>query len=537
MQPTKLDRTVAGGLIALAVVWVAGWLPHYLTWPWWIDLDTYDWIARGWGLGRVPYRDVAVFNSPGQIQVFWLLGTTLGWGRPSLVYAFDATLLALFALGLCLWSRRRLGRLLPGLLALVMLLAYYLDQDYRNVAQRDWQGPLLAAVGLLVLQSGRGRPAILIAATLAALACLIRPHVILFVPAYAISLWQFGEAAHFNPARRRVLLMFGGTFALVVLFATLPLMTAGALGGLAAMRETAYGSRYAQLGRFQPLIVFGWQLGFLPPDASLREPLGWLRQLDRLKLAVVLVASLALCFRTPRSDDTRRVWWAWLAAGACLLFYAPAHPMRHLYLTHPLRIVVAINFALMAHWVLQRVPRPGPRALVLALLIAIAALPGWPRYWSVDRSTDALSRFGRSAEPSVVPVGAEDHFAPRDTRSPYTWTDYRQTLSTIRSLGTSDTIVFNLLRNVPFPAINGPTGRPTLLDAEGGIAFLYLVNPAREAAFASNVWQAPSGSLVICDFDQPTFTPDLELPKLRAAVRQNYQRLARHGAFEIWRKP
>jgi len=68
-----LGVPLSGLLITLCVVMLAGWLPHYLTWPWWADLDTLATIAQGWDAGIRPYRDVALFNFPGQIELFWLL--------------------------------------------------------------------------------------------------------------------------------------------------------------------------------------------------------------------------------------------------------------------------------------------------------------------------------------------------------------------------------------------------------------------------------------------------------------------------------
>ena len=43
----------------------AGWLPHYLTWPWWPDIDSFAAIAQGWDAGIRPYRDVSIFMAHG----------------------------------------------------------------------------------------------------------------------------------------------------------------------------------------------------------------------------------------------------------------------------------------------------------------------------------------------------------------------------------------------------------------------------------------------------------------------------------------
>jgi hypothetical protein len=41
-----LGVPLSGLLITLCVVMLAGWLPHYLTWPWWADLDTLASVRR-----------------------------------------------------------------------------------------------------------------------------------------------------------------------------------------------------------------------------------------------------------------------------------------------------------------------------------------------------------------------------------------------------------------------------------------------------------------------------------------------------------
>ena len=59
-------------------------------------------------------------------------------------------MVGLFGVVLAIWSRRVLGAFLPGLVAYGAFLGYYLNLDYSVVAQRDWHGPVLAVLGLLV---------------------------------------------------------------------------------------------------------------------------------------------------------------------------------------------------------------------------------------------------------------------------------------------------------------------------------------------------------------------------------------------------
>ena len=90
--------------------------------------------------GTRPYRDVAIFNFPGQIELFWLLGTSLGWGRTAPIYAVDGALLVVLGLVMSAWSRCGFGRSSPGLVSFVAFLHYYLSLDYALAAQRDWHG-------------------------------------------------------------------------------------------------------------------------------------------------------------------------------------------------------------------------------------------------------------------------------------------------------------------------------------------------------------------------------------------------------------
>lgn len=524
-------------IATLCVVWLAGWLPHYLTWPWWIDTDTYAWIARGIPAGRLPYRDVSIFNFPGQIGIHWLLGSLFGWGHTWTFYAFDAALLIAFLTALVVWSHRVAGSIFAGWIGALMVLAYYLDCDYRTVAQRDWQGPLLALSALLLLQSFRTKSGAVASAALLALAFAIRPHIVLFLPAFVALLivnQEPGPEAN-RPSIHAVLWTFLTALLAWTFLAFLPLLVSGTLPDLLReLTQVGYATRYGKLGRSGVLEVFSWQLGLVSPNPALREPIGWLRQVDRLKLVAVLVASGVVAWRSP---SVRRTHLPWLIAALGALVYAPLHPKPHAYLAHPLRLVVAVNFVFVAAWMLNSSGRMSVRRwIALAALFGVAILPGWPRFWNPERSLAALGILARGQVPVSVPLGAADHFSPGDGRSPYSWTDYRNALIHLRQHTDETTVVANQLRNVPFPAINGPTGRVSPLDAEGGLAYLYLVNPARETRFARAVADAPAGSVVVWDPERPSFTPDLALPDLSAAVRTHYRPEARFGAIEIWRK-
>src|SRR4051794_12462651 len=137
---SPIGLPLSGVLAFLCALMFAAWLPHYLTWPWWPDVDSFAAIAQGWDAGIRPYRDVSLFNFPGQIELLWLLGKTFGWGRTWPIYAADAGLLLALGLTMAAWSRRAFGRTSPGLVGFIAFSYYYMSLDFTQAAQRDWQG-------------------------------------------------------------------------------------------------------------------------------------------------------------------------------------------------------------------------------------------------------------------------------------------------------------------------------------------------------------------------------------------------------------
>ena len=76
------------------------------------------------------------------------------------------------------------GRSLRRRCGLSGFLTFYLNLDYQTVAERDWHASLCVVLGLLMLQAWPGRTSRIVSALLAAIALTIRPHVLLFLPAF-----------------------------------------------------------------------------------------------------------------------------------------------------------------------------------------------------------------------------------------------------------------------------------------------------------------------------------------------------------------
>ena len=185
----RVDRFSAwalqGGLYSLLSVLCAGlllaWIPHYLTWPWARDAETFAVLAQSWDHGILPYRDIRAYNFPGATYLAWVLGKVFGWGHTVPLYAFDAACVVLMGWCMVAWSRRRLGDALPGVIGYFALVVSYLGLTYELVAQRDWYTAFLLCLGLLLMQAWPGRLTRIASALAAALALAIRPHAVLFL--------------------------------------------------------------------------------------------------------------------------------------------------------------------------------------------------------------------------------------------------------------------------------------------------------------------------------------------------------------------
>ena len=185
IRPAEAILTTAVFALILAIL--ATWVPHYLTWPWWLDLDAFAGLAQGWDAGIRPYRDVRAYNFPGRLTSSGPWGSSsAGAGRR--VYAADVALLVLLGVAMVTWSRRRLGGVLPGAIGLLAVLGYYAGQSYALVVERDWHGALFAVLSLVALQTARGRAGLALSAASFAVGMTFRPHIVLLLPAIALAI-------------------------------------------------------------------------------------------------------------------------------------------------------------------------------------------------------------------------------------------------------------------------------------------------------------------------------------------------------------
>jgi hypothetical protein len=498
---------------------LAGWLPHYLTWPWWIDIDALAAVAQEWDLGIRPYRDVSVFNFPGHIELHWLLGRSFGWGRTMPIYAVDAVLLVILGFVMSCWARRGFGRSSPGLVGFIACLHYYLNLDYALVAQRDWHGPLLVVLGLMLVQAWPGLFVSMACGLLFGLAFVIRPHVLLFTPAVVLGVAlttspgpALRDFARWRHARSGVLLAWVVAAFVGVAAGFAPLAAQGLLGDfLRGLRQASHG-RYSQYP-VSPI----WTL---------------IVQLRSFRLTMGSALAVASAFAGP--SGIRRPALPWVLLLLLGLIYRPLHPFEHAYLAHPLWLICSMNLAVVTGAVLTARRRQPWLALgTVGLLLALAS-PGVPRFCDLEASARALGDIGRGIEPPLVPPGAATHFAPIDTNSPYTWHQYCEVLAYLRQRTGPHTQVANLLRNVPFPGVNGTVGRISPLRADAGIIWLYQLDVGREAEFA-RLLEAAEDTIVVWIPGERSFDPRLQIPILERTVTQFYRPEASLDGIQVWR--
>ena len=353
----KDGLALALGLLCIGLVLV--WVPHYLTWPWSRDQETFTVLAQSWDQGILPYRDIRAYNFPGATYISWVLGKVFGWGHTVPLYAFDAGCIVLLGAALSSWSRRKMGGAIPGLIGYLAFLTLYLNLHYENVVERDWHTALLVCLALMVLQAWPGRLAQLASALAAALALAIRPHAVLFLPAL---LWEVGQGPdalgeiRSKSKRIRAVAHWCMWMAIFVTMAFAPLVLAGIAGDFVrGLRVVAYGGPYSKTTPADMMRVF-------------------VDQLTSWKTDVPLIATLLAAAR-PR-EALSRMAGSWSLALLAALFYKPIHPLHHPYLNIPIALVSSITWAFAVSWLLSlhRLHRP-----VLVLAIALLVYEIMPR--------------------------------------------------------------------------------------------------------------------------------------------------------------
>ncbi|WP_406697697.1 hypothetical protein V5E97_02445 [Singulisphaera sp. Ch08] len=496
-------------LCSLCVLQLATWIPHYLTWPFWADHDVFATIAQGWDAGLLPYRNLRCNNFPGTIYLFWILGKAFGWGKTMPFYAVDATMMVAFGGILLAWSRRRLGGILPGLVSYLTFLSFYLGLDYAHAAQRDWQGPFFAVVGLLAMQTWTSRAGRLGSALAMALAVSFRPQTVLFLPAMAMAIDEAtrlpGESAGKSV---RELLVWGIAFTLFLAVSFIPLMMAGVLSDFVqGVRLTAYGGSYNRV----------------TPSSIL---MGWFTQIAPLRMSLIPVAIALLALRTDVAN--RRMALVWLTAMGFGSLYKPLSPIAHSYLNIPLMLIWAVSLAVLVHLVLS-LARPSPSLQLTATLLILAlGVTARPEFCVAGPTRRALAAFRQGKLPDENPPGYRAGTVP--TSGFYPWQDYRAMIDYMKHRTTPATKVANVLKGDP--AVASPAARHSVFPTES-MAWLRMLCPEQQEEFANLLAQTPD-SVVVWIPGEVGPDPKFKLDRLEQVIREHYRPDVSFGAIEVW---
>jgi hypothetical protein len=494
-----LRGPMAVGLGAWALALLALWVPHYVTWPLWIDIDQFGVLAMGWDRGtQLPYRDVYTYNLPGVIYLPWIIGKVAGWGNTVALYAFDAALVVLLGAAMVVWSRVRLGRALPGVVGYLAYLGYYLNLSYDLVLQRDWHCGAFVALALVALQVVPGRLGRFAAATAVAAALLIRPQAALYLPALALALVL--EARARRPGESwartlRTLVGWGLILSALVALGFVPLWRAGILDDFGrAFRQTLPGGPYIKMPRAP----------------------GWFGKFDSLlgMYRVWGVAALVALLGRALGPAARRTALPWIVGLGMTYVSILAVPIYHHYHRIPVMLFWAFNVALLAGTILEARVAPSLRLAAIGAVV-LMGLPQKPEFCQYFFMRVGMKGTAFDYQPACY------RRDPNSLAAYYPWADYKATLDYLRRATGPGTRVANALL-LGVPAVAYPTARGTVFPASS-LEYLYNFNRDEDwKAYAEALDRAPADSVAVW---VPAEEASPYYPKFRMladAIRRNY---------------
>jgi hypothetical protein len=514
------DRSLRGPSAAVLALtcgaWLAGWVPHYLTWPLWPDHDQFAVSAQAWDAGRLPYRDLPDFDFPAPIYQFWLVGKVFGWGHPAPFLAADVMLILVLGVMLVTWSRRRHGGATPGLIGFLIFLSFYLSLNYSQTAQRDWHSSLCVVLGLLALEAWPGRASRLFSAAMLGTALAFRPQAVLFIPALVSGLFEddMGPVSPRNVWKR--LLTWSAASGVAVFMAFGPLIAAGVFDDLVrSLRVASYGGSYNRVTRESFLDSLGSGLSHLPT-------------------AFAMVATAVLAVMPGERCRTARTWALAMVAA---VIYKPLSPIQHRYLGQPAILVGAVSIAFLVGSLLRTSTfRPALKAFAAAVILAHCVPWSIPEYVRPLHCLRLLEALARGEGPPGVPPGCDWFIRPKTHRSAhYTWEDYCGVLDYLRRTTTEQTPVANLLRHHPYPAINGMVGRDSPFPAAGGVLWIYWIAPGDEDRFVESL-ERSGDCVAVWVPNEENIAGVLRLERIERTIRRLFRPEARFGKIEVWRR-
>jgi hypothetical protein len=508
MAAWMLRGPLAAILFGVCLIFLVTWVPHYLTWPLFLDDDEFATAAYGWDTGRLPYRDIKCFNFPGQIYLFWVMGKLFGWGKMASYYALDAAFVVSVGLAMVVWSNRKFHRFLPGLAGYITFLSYYLNLNFCHTAQRDWHAAFFAVLGALAVETWPGRAGRLASALAAAAALTFRPQTVLLWPAMVLAIDESARGPGESWWKTIWAALEWGLATLVfVAAAFFPLLQAGLLADfLHGIRVVAYGSQYNSVTPWS----FSGEM---------------VKQIAVLRYPAVMISVLILA-----GPASRRTVLTWTAAMFGTFFYKPISPHLLEYLDHPLALVWSVNVALLVQLVMESQLLESRIKLLLIALILGLGVSGKPQFCNPAKSWQALALLRRGEEPQQRPTG----YLPYSWNSKlYPWDDYRNLLDYVRTRTAPDTLVANAL--VGIPAITGPVARFTAFPT-AHLAFPEIA-PELEVHYIIAL-EKPANLIVIWAPSEREFTNqfNFRMDRLAEVIERLYEPEARFGAIEVWKR-
>jgi len=508
------ERALGGALTAaLAVAYLglfAAWVPQYLTWPWWNDLDHFATYAMAWDAGVLPYRDLPSFQFPGEYYLFWVVGKAFGWGRTAPLYAVDASFLLALGVASAAWSHRRLGRALQGVVGYGVFLGYYLNVGIELAAQRDWHAALFSVLGLFVAEALPGRAGLTASALALAASLSIRPYSVLLAPAFVFAIDESSRSAGGSKGLRiRAVVEWGAMVSTFVALAFAPLVVSGVFHDFVrGLRETALGSPYNKLT----------VSSFFD---RLTDELQGHRRVTAMAAAVAVLAFKSVPGR-------RRTVLTWVVAFVGSLLYRPISPGAQAYLTFNLIAVSSVISALLVGTILEWPGRSPTSRLSLIILVLFAGVPTWPRYVSPSRSLHAMTAEAGIEFPRVAPACGDAAYRF------YSWKEYRDTIIYLRRSVAPGVRVANVLNGLP--AVTGPVGRLPPFPGESLAWFQYFKNqPDLEDAYIRRLQDTPV-SVVVWSPREVYVEGTIVPRRLAVYIESTYAFEARFGSIEVWQR-
>lgn len=510
MLERSLSIILASG-IALAFL---TWYPHFLYWPWWMDLEHFAVSAHMWDLGVRPYRDLIDFNFPGPIYFMWILGKTFGWDRPMIANVIDG----LVVLGICsiltIWSRKRLGSVSAGLFASALMLRYYFSLDYARVMQRDWYVAVLGISSICLIQSTSWKYRWVTAGLLMSVAGIIRPYAILFLP--PIGLACLLERKDRDHSRTWNLFMLAATMVAGTVSLWLPLVFHGLFDDFLSTFAKA-----AAAGSYR--------------SSEEESMIGLLIRQSNTKIIFTGLAGLVLTSIIERKNADRfHVSIVWLCALVSMLFYMPICPVRHAYTEIPVEMVACVGSGVALKCLIDRTKWAGSVKLVAVLVWFTFQFPGLPQFCSAEASLQAFKSLAKGEMIEEPPPGCRFVLGRTAKMGPtrYSWDDYVNTLDYVRKRTTEETYVVNFLWLFPFPAINGPTGRPVLWPCAEGLLWVQWIDPKLENRFAESL---RTDRPVLAISHDESYIPVIPcpFPIIEKEIESSFEEIASFGKFRI----